>query len=84
MIAQQKLKRDIAKKYGISLGEMDEMVLSQDLFVAEVIKNIADRENYIFPAVRLPGFGIFFAPEKRVKKLKEIELKNKALHSSSG
>lgn len=84
MTPQEKLKREIAKKYGILLGDMDEIILSQDLFVAEVIKNKADRENHIFPSVRLPGFGIFHAPEKRVKKFIEIENRGKSLHSSSG
>jgi len=72
MIPQEKLKRDIASKYGISLGEMNEMILSQDLFLSEVIKNKADRKNLKFPSIRLPGFGIFFVPEKKIKKFREI------------
>ena len=73
MIPQEKLKRDIANKYGISLGEINEMIMSQDLFLSEVIKNKADRRNLKFPSIRLPGFGIFFVPEKKIKKLKELK-----------
>lgn len=72
MIPQEKLKRDIAKKYGISLGEINEMILSQDMLVSEVISKRSDAENLKFMSIRLPGFGIFHVPKKRINKFKAL------------
>ncbi len=74
MTKEEALKKQLAKKYKLSLSQVREIVSIQDRFVAEVIGKKSDRDKLYFPSVRLPGFGIFYCPEKAkeaFRKLKE-------------
>ncbi len=72
MTSEEKLKRQLAKKYGINLGQVREAVRLQEKFVAHVLTNEVDRKEGYFPSVRLPGLGLFYCPETKKQKLKEL------------
>lgn len=76
MTREDELKKQLAEKYGITLGHMREIVSLQDKFVAETISKEVNRETGYFPSIRLPGFGIFYCPERKRKKLMEINKRN--------
>ncbi len=73
MIPQEKLKRELAKKYDIGLTQLNEIITCQSMIVADVIGNKSDRETFTFPSVRLPGFGLFYAPERKVNRFKYLK-----------
>jgi len=75
MSKEDNLKRQLAKKYGVSIAQIREAVKLQDKFVAHVIKNEVNREEGYFPSVRLPGFGLFYCPEILKKKFTEYNQK---------
>ncbi len=78
MTKENELKKQLAKKYGLTLGQVNEAVMMQDKFVADVLSKKVDREAGYFPAVRLPGFGIFFCPDKVREKFIEVNKKKNA------
>jgi len=75
MTNEHDLKRQIAKKYGVTLRQVEEIVASQEEFVANVIGKYSNREELHFPAIRLPGWGTFYCPEylKKVFETKNIK-----------
>ncbi len=73
MIPQEALKRQLAKKYGINLGQMTEIIMLHDRFIATVISEKSNRDELYFPSVRLPGFGLFHVPEKKMKVLRRVK-----------
>ncbi len=73
MIPQEKLKRELAKKYDIGLTQLNEIITCQSMVVADVIGNRSDRETLSFPSVRLPGFGLFYVPEKKLRVLRRVK-----------
>lgn len=75
MTVEHDLKKQLAKKYNVNLGQIEEIISSQSAFIAEVMSRKADRENYKFPSVRVPGLGVFYCPDYLVRKFKEIDQK---------
>ena len=71
MTTEHNLKKQIAKKYGVTLRQVEEIIASQEEFIATVIGKYSDREKLYFPAIRLPGFGTFYCPEYLKKIFKE-------------
>ncbi len=67
MTQEEKVKRSLAKKYGLTLGQMDEIVKLQGRFVSDVIGAKADKGKLYFPSVRLPGFGVFYCSQKKLE-----------------
>ena len=73
MTEENKLKKQIAKKYGVSVGQVYELINLQERFLAEAIGQKSDRSKLYFPSVRLPGFGVFYVSEVKLKKLRELK-----------
>lgn len=79
MTKEENLKKQIAKKYGINLAQVKEIVSCQDKFVADVIGKKSDRDTLYFPSIRLPGFGIFYCPDYKKKIFTKLKEENEAL-----
>lgn len=77
MTVEHDLKKQLAKKYNLTLAQVEEIISSQSAFVSEVMSKKADRSNYKFPSVRVPGLGVFYCPDYLVKKFKELDGKKK-------
>lgn len=75
MTEEDKLKKALAKKFGISIAKTREVISLQDKFVAHVISQEADRDLCNFPSVRLPGFGLFYCPDKVKKNFEKVNKK---------
>jgi nucleoid DNA-binding protein len=73
MTFEQEIIKDIAKKYNLTMQQVEDIVYSQHRFVAHVMKDVAIRDEIYFPSVRLMDFGIFYCPEK----IKYVLTKNK-------
>ena len=78
MTIENDLKKQLARKYGITLKQVEEIISHQHKFVAKVIGEMSDRDKLYFPSIRLPGFGVFYCPESVKEKLREINKKKDA------
>lgn len=65
--------KELAKEYGFTIDEMQELCESPFRFLKEVIENPIPEERY-FPTVKIPGFCTFY-----VKTKKQYALQNKFL-----
>ena len=74
MIEQERLLKELARKYGISLQQARDIEDSLK-FVATVMKDKVDRDTSFFPAVRVPFFGLFHCPERVLRHIKKLNEK---------
>lgn len=79
MTSEQILLKTLAKKHGLTVGKVREAVRTQERFVGHVLKNEVKREEGVFPSIRLPGFGLFYCPEKRKEILKKHTTENASI-----
>ena len=63
--------KNIAKQENLTIPEVELIIDSQFSMLAEVMK-MSDREKLIFPSIRLPYLGIFYAPDWRIEQLRKI------------
>ena len=66
-----------AKKEGLNIVDIERIVNSPFELQVEVMKQKCSREEYMFPSVRIPSFGIFHSPEWKKKQFKKINDKKK-------
>lgn len=78
-ILQQDLIRDLAKKYKMTIEQMKDLVESPFHVAVDAIRS-SDRENLIFPSVRIINFGVFYPSPTKVKVINErSKKKNEAV-----
>jgi len=81
MTIEKELIKSLARKYGITQAQVEELVYSQHRFLAHVMSKKSDRESLYFPSVRILGLGIFYCSEKTKKRLLYLkENRNKNEH----
>lgn len=68
MTLEEKIYKELAKKYNITEKQSTDICRSVWGFVADVIER-GEKE-----AVRLPKFGIFLCKPRRVKQLEDLNL----------
>jgi seryl-tRNA(Sec) selenium transferase len=73
MTVEQELKKQLAKRFNIRVGQVEEIVASQGSFVVEVMSRKSDRATYKFPSVRVPGLGLFYCPDHVIKNFKKMD-----------
>jgi hypothetical protein len=74
MTTENELIKRLAKKYGITMQQVNDIVYSQDRFTVHIMENVADRDEVYFPTVRRIAMGIFYCPDKvkyALNKLKD-------------
>jgi nucleoid DNA-binding protein len=72
---QNEVLKEICKEEGISFNQGEEAIKLTYKFISEIMAS-GDRENTVFKSVRVKGWGLFYCPEHRKKKLERIN-KNK-------
>jgi coenzyme F420-reducing hydrogenase beta subunit len=68
----------LSKKYNVSIEQVETMLESQFKFQVYIMKDIASKENFIFPSLRIKYFGKFVENIRFIKQYKTY-LKNKKL-----
>lgn len=71
------LKKQIAEDEKLLLSDVDRIIDAHFEFVKEVISTKVDREENIFPSVRLRNFAIFFCTESKKKWMTKLNNKRK-------
>lgn len=59
----------LAKKYGVSKGDIESMVESPFKLVRERIPKDSVKSEGIFPSIRIPFWGIFYVPDYKIKTM---------------
>lgn len=73
---EKELIKQIAKKYHLTQGQVEEMLNLQFRFVAQVIGKKSNRDELYFPSVRVMGLGVFYSPEFIKEHYKKKQLKS--------
>lgn len=68
---QNDILKEICKEEGVSFNQGEEAIKLCYKFITEVMAS-GDRENIVFKSVRIKGFGMFYCPEHRRKKIEKI------------
>ena len=64
----------LANKYDLTQGQVEEVIITPFLFASRVIKG-ADPKTLEFPSVRIPFFGLFFVPKRKIEMVKKFREK---------
>ena len=75
----RQLIRELAKEFGLSIVEVTAILNSVPEFTKHIMVTEVDKEEGIYPTVRVPGWGIFYVPEgvkKNVKRALEKRRQN--------
>lgn len=64
---------ELSETRGISFIRMKAIQDAPYRFLRDVMSNKVDRENSVFPSVRILGLGIFHVPEYVIKKFKSLK-----------
>lgn len=73
----KKLMKLFAKKESLNIVDIERIVNSPFELQVDVMKNKCDREELIFPSVRIPSFGIFYSPEWKKEQFRKVNNKKK-------
>ena len=76
----KKLMKLFAKKEGLNIIDIERIVNSPFEFQVEVMKDKCNREELIFPSVRIPSFGIFYSPDWKKEQFRKINEKKKTIY----
>ena len=66
----RQLIRELAKEFGLSIETTNAILNSVPEFTKQVMTTEVDKEQGIYPSIRIPGWGIFYVPEEVKKKYK--------------
>jgi len=72
------LFKELAKKYDLTLEQLEEIFEAPFRLQVENMKKRCDRRKLTFPSLRIPYFGIFYCPEWHKQRLKK---KNETIRS---
>ena len=67
----------MAKEFGLSIVEVTAILNSVPEFTKHIMVTEVDKEEGIYPTVRVPGWGIFYVPEGVKKNVKTALEKRK-------
>lgn len=72
-LVSKQIIKELAIKYGVSVEQMTMIQEAPYHFLRHVMTNEVDRENKVYPSVRIMGLAIFYAPEYVVQKFNNDE-----------
>lgn len=73
----RQLIRELAKEFGLSIVDVTAILSSVPEFTKHVMTTEVNKEEGIYPTVRVPGWGIFYVPEGVKKNVKTALEKRK-------
>ena len=73
----RQLIRELAKESGLSIAEVTAILYSVPEFTKHIMTTEVNKEEGIYPTVRVPGWGIFYVPEGVKKNVKTALEKRK-------
>ena len=73
----RQLIRELAKESGLSIVEVTTILNSVPEFTKHIMVTEVDKEEGIYPSIRIPGWGIFYVPEGVKKNVKTALEKRK-------
>jgi hypothetical protein len=73
----RQLIRELAKEFGLSIVEVTAILNSVPEFTKHIMVTEVDKEEGIYPSIRIPGWGIFYVPEGVKKNVKTALEKRK-------
>lgn len=73
----RQLIRELAKEFELSVADVTAILNSVPEFTKHIMVTEVDKEEGIYPTVRIPGWGIFYVPEGVKKNVKTALEKKK-------
>lgn len=73
----RQLIRELAKEFRLSIVEVTAILNSVPEFTKHIMVTEVDKEEGIYPSIRIPGWGIFYVPEGVKKNVKTALEKRK-------
>jgi len=67
--------RNIAKELGLSVSQVEEVCLLSMECQYYIQTKLVDRDNDVYPSLRIPGFGMFYKNQKRISSYKSMKRK---------
>ena len=72
-----KLIKEVAKREGLNIVDVERIVNSPFELQAYNMSNRCDREEIIFPSLRIPSFGIFYCPDWKKRQIQKFKDEDK-------